>query len=97
MFMKTIWKFEVPDKHSFTVDVPKGAVFLSVQTQHGEPMMWWLVDPTAAKEKRVFDVVGTGWDFDPTGLTFLGTYQVDGGTFVFHLFERNAPGRVNRG
>lgn len=89
---KTIWKYSVKDDGDFTAKIPRGATYLSVQTQAGAPMMWFLVDPDADMEVRQFRVVGTGWAFDPNRLSFLGTYQLHGGDFVFHfvfhLFER---------
>ena len=84
---KTIWKYDVPVTQEFTLAMPKGAELLSVQEQREQVRLWALVDPSAMKVTRKFQVVGTGWDFDPTDLTFVGTYQVSGGDFVFHLFE----------
>ena len=88
MATKTIWKYEIPDGQIVTVSMPKGARLLSVQVQRGVPMLWALVDPKAPVERRTFHIAGTGWDFDPDGLNYVGTFQVSGGEFVFHLFEQ---------
>jgi len=42
--VKAIYKYLVPIKDVFTVDMPDGAAVLSVQVQFGEPKMWALVD-----------------------------------------------------
>ncbi len=86
--MKTIWKYEIPLADHFSLPIPAGATFLSVQSQHDVPQSWWLVDPTAVKAPRVFRVIGTGHPIpDLQNLHFLGTFQVSGGSLVFHLFE----------
>lgn len=88
--MSTIWKYQLRDAQIATLNMPKGAQVLSVQVQHGKPMVWALVDPKADMERRISHVVGTGWDFEPAGMTYVGTFQVSGGEFVFHLFEQVA-------
>ena len=88
MTKKTIWKFAIPDSTVFTLAMPQDAKVLSVQIQCESPVLWALVDPQAPKAKRTFHVVGTGWDFDPTDLSYVGTFQLQGGLLVFHLFEQ---------
>jgi len=88
---RTIWKYTVPAIHRSghsCLPMPRGAKVLSVQVQGTAPVLWAMVDPDAPKEERFFQIVGTGWDFDPTGFDFVGTFQCDGGGLVFHLFER---------
>lgn len=84
---KAIWKYEVPDTGEVTLSMPRGAMAMTVQVQRGTPVMWAMVDPLAPKVERHFRVIGTGWEFDTSGLLYVGTYQVSGGDFVFHLFE----------
>jgi hypothetical protein len=89
--VRTIWKFPIEPADKFRLDLPKGARFLSVQMQHGEPQSWWLVDPTTnEREARRFRVHGTGHEVDGADrLVFLGTFQLAGGALVFHLFEES--------
>ncbi len=56
--------------------------------QDGTPCLWAVCDPNAQLVERRFDTFGTGWnfEFDPTHLLYIGTYQI--GSFVWHLFER---------
>lgn len=86
--MTTIWKFQVRIEDAFTLEMPKGAKILSVQTQGNTPCLWAMVDPQAEKQKRYFSVFGTGFPFEiGDHLTFVGTFQIHGGSLVFHLFE----------
>ena len=83
--MKTIWKYTLePDS---TIDMPIGAEVLAVDEQRGEPQVWALVDPSANTEKRRFVVYGTGQTMDNNPGRYIGTLQLLGGTYVFHVFE----------
>lgn len=83
---RSIWKFPLPMRGG--VEMPKGARILSVHMQNGQPQVWALVDPQAPLVKRRLRVYGTGWDVldDPVGV-FLGTYLIEGGQYVFHVFD----------
>lgn len=86
--MKTIWKYPVPAIDAFSITMPAGAQFLAVQAQHENAQSWWLVDDDALLKRRYFRVHGTGHEvYSPGALTFLGTFQLNDGELVFHLFE----------
>jgi hypothetical protein len=91
--MTTIWKFPV-NPGRFNLSLPKFAVVLSVQTQKGQPMMWVLCNdhPDATKEERDFVALGTGHDAEIVrqNMRFIGTFQLDDGDLIFHLFESMA-------
>lgn len=87
---KTIWKFEIKtDKGN--IEMPKDAEILSIQEQNNKPCIWALVNPDNETEERYFELFGTGHDV-PCGMgierNFIGTFQLSGGVFVFHVFER---------
>jgi len=88
--MATIWKFTLPMRDEFTIEMPRGARLLCVQTQGNQPCVWALVNEEAEMETRRFAMRGTG--HDASGLTaeadYVGTFQLHGGTLVFHLFVR---------
>lgn len=88
--MKTIWKYDVI-VGDFSHSMPIGAEFLSVQMQWTHPKMWWLVDPVADKEERHFCVLGTGHNVPNrfTSKDHLGTFQLQNGALVFHLFQND--------
>lgn len=86
----TIWKFELSIDDEIVVQMPEGARILSVQTQGGPiPMLWAVVDPTAPKVKRRLILRGTGhpMSLEDAILPFIGTFQLQGGALVFHLFD----------
>jgi hypothetical protein len=82
-----IYKFEVPIYDDAVIMMPKGARILSVQVQHGKPVLWALVDHNAPEVKRRFAVRGTGHDIDGLVGEFVGTFQLRDGRLVFHLFD----------
>jgi len=90
--MKTIWKktiVKINHNGIALIEVPKGAKFLTVQNQHGEPTLWFLCDPKQPLETRSIQWVGTGVDVkNPDELVYIGTIQQHGGTFISHFFER---------
>ena len=86
----TIWKYEFETKGLVNIEMPIGAEILTVQTQQEKPCMWALVDPEAKKKQRCFEVIGTGlpiYGGSDIKRTHIGTYQLHGGSLVFHVFE----------
>lgn len=87
---KAIWKYVLDTTDHQAVEMPVGAEILTVQTQYNKPCMWALVDPSAEEEKRYFEIFGTGHDVNydmGVNRKYIGTYQLDKGTLVFHVFE----------
>ncbi len=69
------------------VQMPEGAQVLCVQAQREQPCIWALVNPDAPKVERHFRIVGTGYLFNEPSYTYVGTFQLSGGSLVFHVFE----------
>ena len=65
-----------------------GAEIIHLGEQNDDICMWAVVDPEAEDTKRYFHVVGTGNEFDPSDKKYIGSAQVSGGKFVFHIWER---------
>lgn len=89
--MKTIWKFPLFVVDYQRLEMPHGALLLSVQAQgeKEEVMLWALVESTAEKERRGIWIHGTGHEiqFPLRHGRYLGTFQLGGGALVFHVFE----------
>ena len=92
--MKTIWKYELETIDQNKIEMPIKAEILTVQIQHGTPCLWVLVDPDLDpnndKETRYFEVHGTGHiirDDIVSTRNYIGTYQLNGGALIFHVFE----------
>jgi hypothetical protein len=90
--MKIVYKYPIEFDGHFTLMLPRGANILSVQMQGSIPCIWALVDPDEPEAARTFKLYGTGHPIAaPDTLQFVGTFQVDEGMFVFHLFEVITP------
>lgn len=88
--MKTIYKYTLPETADVQiVRMPVDFQILTLQLQHGVPTIWALVDdndpPVVA---RKFRTIGTGHDFRDSAEfpVYVGTFQINGGMFVFHVF-----------
>ena len=85
--MKTVWKFRLEPE--ILIDMPTGAELLSVHGIGHDIFVWALVDPDALTEERRFLVFGTGHAIhDDMSMRFVGTAILDGGSLVFHVFEK---------
>jgi hypothetical protein len=87
--MMSIWKFPLAVVDDQIIEMPRGQ-FLTIATQGGMPQLWALVDTDSKKTKRRLRTYGTGHPVDGDIGAFLGTYQLDGGALVFHVFEVKA-------
>jgi len=83
--MKTIWKFPLAGNAEQYISMPAGAEVIAVQEQFGAVQAWAIVDP--AKPLRVVQIIirGTGQPLGEVG-KYVGTFQMEGGGFVFHAF-----------
>ncbi len=88
--MKTIWKFELETTDQQTLKMPNGAEILTVQIQHGVPCLWAMIYSDEPLEDRIIEINGTGNPVrDPCQMRkYIGTYQLQGGAFIGHVFER---------
>lgn len=94
---KVIWKYELAVTDLQTISMPPGAEILCVQTQNNKPCIWAMVQPMEGvpPQQRTFQTVGTGHPMLEvhelkTGARlreYIGTYQLDKGILIFHLFE----------
>lgn len=91
--MKAIWKYQLDPTGSQIVQLPEGARILCVQTQaqdyRNTICLWALVDPAAPKRDVEIRTHGTGHELPPEAVRYgyLGTYQLQGGALVFHVFR----------
>ena len=90
--MKTVYKYEVqPGYMHQAIIMPVGAELLHVDCQSQAVFVWALVDSSSDGKSMVtrrFRLAGTGhpiaWQ---DNLVYRGTFQLRGGSLVFHLFE----------
>lgn len=91
--MKSIWKFLIYDDLK-SVEIPSGALVLSVGLCPitKKVAVWALVDPAAPRERRTFQIFGTGEEIgDTTYLGYVGT--VFQGPYVWHVMEKYKEAR----
>lgn len=87
--MTTIWKFPLAVTDTQRISMPEGAEILTVQLQNEQACLWAIVEPSADKEDRYFEVHGTGNPIHgDMGVErkYIGTFQQP--PFVWHVFER---------
>jgi hypothetical protein len=86
--MKRVYKYQLGMRGtSQIIDMPAGAELLAVQVQHDVPCIWALVNLDNPMTQREFLIVGTGHNLPERYGGHVGTFQLDGGSFVFHVFE----------
>lgn len=87
--MLTIYKYplHVDDNDIAEVVMPHMARVLTVQAQHETPCIWAVVDTEREPVKRRFRVFGTGHPMKQDYSDYIGTFQLMGGSLIFHLFE----------
>lgn len=84
-----IFKYELSIEMVQTIEIPKDALITSIQEQHGKLCVWALVDDSHEMENRTFYIYGTGHSIKShCELEFIDTVQMQGGTLVWHIFER---------
>lgn len=88
--MKTVWKYEFSIKDVFTLQIPKDAEILLIDSQNETGCLWILVDSDKPLENRVFCLYGTGHPItlDRQALSFIGSFQQRNGALVWHVFEQ---------
>jgi len=71
-------------------EIPKGGTIRHVDEQLGNICVWVEVDPDQPKEKRRFEIYGTGHTIrEDMGVTrvYLGSVKLEGGALIFHIYE----------
>ena len=84
---RTIYKYRLQQiRDRFSVPMPAGAQIVHVASQGGWPCIWAIVDTDAPEVVYDFELRGTGHELGSVG-DHIGTFQLDGGGLVFHLFH----------
>lgn len=85
--MNTIFKYPINITDRQTINIPRNAKILCVQTQHEKPCLWAKVDSDEPLVHRMIITHGTGHPIPETTGEYIGTYQLKSGALVFHVFE----------
>jgi hypothetical protein len=54
--------------------------------QGGVPCLWSVVDPESGRVQVCVRIFGTGHEGVTGDMDYVGTFQIDGGSLVFHVF-----------
>jgi hypothetical protein len=85
--MMRVFKYPIPIQDEVQIQMPSTGTILSVQEQHGEVVLWALVDDEKPLTPMKFRVVGTGHPIeDADDLVYVGSVQQAGGALVWHVF-----------
>jgi hypothetical protein len=85
--MRHIYKYELEVTDRQKVMMHKKAELLSVGIQHGKVVLWALIDGDNPIIEREIHTVGTGHIVNvPYGTKYVGTYMLEDGYFVGHVF-----------
>ena len=86
---KEVWKYILLTQDKQTLILPRGAEILHIGCQNGRPYVWALVDvaDVMAVAPRDLTTYGTGHEIKGPPGTYHGTYLLDEGKLVFHVFE----------
>lgn len=83
--MRTIWRFDLMIEDEQTIEMPAGAEIIRMAPDRS--VMWAIVDPEQPTQKRTYHTYGTGHEMPDRPGKYVGTYEVAGGSYVFHVFE----------
>lgn len=83
-----IWKVDLALKDVQVLNMPEAAVVLACAVQHGIPRLWFRTPDDEPSVARTFFMHGTGHEVDYYAGRHVGTFQVDDGHLIFHVFEQ---------
>jgi hypothetical protein len=88
--MRTIFKYPLVVKSFQTLSIPYGAKLLTVQVQRDIPCLWAEIDSEKVSEFRSIEIFGTGHPIPEGNRIYIGSFQLEGGNFIGHCYERIA-------
>lgn len=83
----TVYKYQLAVTDEQQVKMPVGAKILCVQRQGAFFCIWATVNQTNETTRRRIFVRGTGHPLSGSEGAYIGTFQIDDGRLVFHVFD----------
>lgn len=84
---KQIWKYPLKVVDVQQIKIKGWAEVLCVQTQNNTPCLWAEVDTEEEDVTVTVEIFGTGHNVpENANRSYIGTFQMDGGSLVFHCF-----------
>lgn len=85
--MRTVWKYPLETTDLQKIKMPHNAEILHVGVQAGIPCLWAEVTPDTPDEERTILIAGTGHPLPMWSRRYIGTFQLAGGSLIFHAYE----------
>jgi hypothetical protein len=82
-----IWKAELDVTDRQNIRVPMGAKFLTAQMQGDQLCVWYECNPKNPLQERTIAIYGTGNMLPTDPGKYIATFQMLGGTLVFHVYD----------
>lgn len=89
MSKQTIHKYKLEITDVQHIEIPSHSEILCVQNQNGWPHVWVKCDPEFEPSKRTIYIHGTGHEVINPSAKYIGTFQLQDGALVFHVFAGN--------
>lgn len=88
-----IFKYELKITDRCVINMPENAIILNLQVINEKPYIYAAINESNAMVERTFMTFGTGHILPldsmlDDGFDYIGTYQLQGGDLVFHVFEQ---------
>jgi hypothetical protein len=86
--MITVYKYPLTLIDIQSIVVPSNHKVLCMQLQYNTPTLWIEVDTTSPLIDKVIIILGTGKEYPPFPVNYIGTFQELDGKLVWHIFEK---------
>jgi len=83
---RKVFKYPLTVADTQDVLLPAGAKVLTAQEQHGVVCLWALCEPSAPLVPRTINIHGTGHTVSDDAGDYVSSFQMLGGSLVFHVF-----------
>lgn len=83
-----IFKYPLELVDTQLIKMPANSRILTVQVQYGKPVIWALVESDKpANQDYKISMYGTGHDVPTVPGAYIGTFQMNNGGLVLHVFR----------
>lgn len=84
---KTIYKYKLEVAGNQRLTLPSDHRILDLQIQYNTLCLWVEVDLDSDPTTLSILTFGTGHALPPRGIDYIGSYQLQGGAFVGHVYK----------
>ena len=89
---KVVYKYKLPIKDRFSLEMPRGASLLEAFEQNREPFLWAMVDKDEEAVLYDFRLADTGEEIEtPLEWKHISTFDILNGAEIYHLFVKVNP------